>query len=66
MRVFCIVDRESITAAAKFLICRADRVETYARDLMAAYAPFHYPLGGDFMGRLTLVLTPDPALPKID
>ncbi len=66
MRVFCIVDRESVTAAAKFLICRADRVETYERDLMAAYAAFHYVLGGDFMGRLTLVLTPDPALPKID
>src|SRR3974390_2136474 len=60
MRVFCIVDRESITAAAKFLICRAERVDTYARDLMADYASFHYVLGGDFMGHLTLVLTPDP------
>ncbi len=66
MRVFCIVDRESITAAAKFLICRVDWVERYERDLMAAYAAFHYVLGGDVMGRLTLVLTPDPALPKID
>jgi Methyltransferase domain len=66
MRMFCIVDRESITAAAKFLICRAERVETYARDLVAAYPKFHYVLNGDFMGQMVLVLTPDPTLPKVD
>jgi predicted O-methyltransferase YrrM len=66
MRVACIIDRESITAAAKFLICRADRVEKYEQDLMVSYAPFHYALGADFMGQLTLVLTPDPSLPRID
>jgi hypothetical protein len=65
MRVFCIVDRESITAAAKFLICRADLVETYAQDLLAAYPQFHYVLNGDFMGQMVLVLTPDPTLPKV-
>jgi predicted O-methyltransferase YrrM len=56
MRVFCIIDRESITAAAKFLICR----------MMQTYARFHYVLGADFMGHFTLVLTPDPTLPKVD
>jgi predicted O-methyltransferase YrrM len=66
MRVLCIIDRESITAAAKFLICRADRVASYERDLMVHYAAFHYVLGGDVMGHLTLVLTPDPRLPKVD
>jgi Methyltransferase domain len=66
MRVFCIVDRESITAAAKFLLCRADLVDTYKRDLMASFPQFHYVLGADFMGQLALVLTPDPALPKVD
>lgn len=66
MRVFCIVDRESITAAAKFLLCHADMVEAYQRDLMTSFAPFHYLLGADFMGHLTLVLTPDPTLPKVD
>ena len=66
MRVFCIIDRESITAAAKFLICRIDRVSKYEHELMTTYASFHYVLGADFMGHLTLVLTPDPALPKIE
>jgi hypothetical protein len=66
MRVFCIVDRESITAAAKFLLCRADRAEAYQRDLMAAFPQFHYLLGADVMGHLALVLTPDPTLPAVD
>jgi len=66
MRVLCIIDRESITAAAKFLICRADAVAAYEQDLIARFAPFHYPLGADVRGHLTLVLTPDPTLPKVE
>ena len=66
MRVMCIVDRESITAAAKFILCRADMVDAYQRDLMAAFAPFHYLLGARIMGHLVLVLTPDPTLPKVE
>jgi len=66
MRVLCIVDRESITAAAKFLICSAAAVAAYEQHLMMGFKPFHYPLGAYVMGHLTLVLTPDPALPKID
>jgi predicted O-methyltransferase YrrM len=66
MRVLCIIDRESITAAAKFLICSAEAVAAYEQDLMTAFSPYHYPLGADFGGHLTLVLTPDPTLPKID
>jgi hypothetical protein len=66
MRVLCIIDRESITAAAKFLICRADRAARYEQDLMTSFAKFHYSLGASVVGHLTLVLTPDPSLPKID
>jgi Methyltransferase domain len=66
MRVFCIVDRESITAAAKFLLCRAERVETYQRDLMTSFPQFHYVLGAEVMGELALVLTPDPTLPEVE
>jgi len=66
MRVFCIVDRESITAAAKFLLCRAEWVEPYQRGLMKAFPQFHYLLGADIMGQLSLVLTPDPTLPKVE
>jgi len=66
MRVMCIIDRESITAAAKFLVCRADRAERYQQHLIAAYPAFHYVLNADFLGYHALVLTPDPTLPKVD
>jgi hypothetical protein len=66
MRVLCIVDRESITAAAKFLICRIDRVALYEQDLMTTFARFHYVIGTLVMGHFTLVLTPDPTLPQVD
>jgi hypothetical protein len=66
MRVLCIVDRESITAAAKFVLCRIDRVANYERDLMTTFAKFHYVIGAYVMKYLTLVLTPDPTLPSVD
>jgi hypothetical protein len=66
MRVLCIVDRESITAAAKFLICRIDRVALYEQDLMTTFARFHYIVGTLVMGHFTLVLTPDPTPPQLD
>lgn len=66
MCLLCIIDRESITAAAKFLICRADRLAQYETDLMTSFAKFHYVLGAQVAGRLALVLTPDPRLPKVD
>ncbi|MBV8752243.1 MAG: class I SAM-dependent methyltransferase [Hyphomicrobiales bacterium] len=66
MRVLCIIDRESITAAAKFVLCRVDRVASYEQDLMTTFAKFHYVLGAYVTGYLTLVLTPDPTLPKVD
>jgi hypothetical protein len=66
LRVLCIIDRESITAAAKFLICRVDRVAKYEHDLMTSFSKFHYVLGTNIVGHFTLILTPDPTLPKID
>lgn len=65
MCVLCIIDRESITAAAKFLLCRAEFAAKYEQDLMTSFAGFHYSLGARIDGRLTLVLTPDPTLPDI-
>ena len=66
LRVLCIIDRESITAAAKFLICRVDRVAKYEQDLMTTYAKFHYVLGTTIAGHFTLILTPDPTLPAVE
>jgi predicted O-methyltransferase YrrM len=60
MCVACIIDREDIVAAAKFLICRKDAVVLYEQDLMDHFARFHFIVGADVMGHFTLVLTPQP------
>jgi predicted O-methyltransferase YrrM len=66
IRVLCIIDRESITAAAKFVLCRVDRAAKYEQDLMTTFAKFHYVVGTYLMGHFTLILTPDPTLPAVD
>jgi predicted O-methyltransferase YrrM len=60
MVVMCIIDREDIVAAAKFLICRNDAVALYEQDLMTSFKPFHFIVGADVLGHFTLVLTPQP------
>lgn len=66
MRVFCIIDREDIVAAPKFLIGRRDAVDPYEQRLMAAYPQFHFVMGADFVDYGALVLTPWPRLAKVD
>ena len=66
MRLLCVIDREDIVAAAKFLLCRADAVPRYEADLMTAFAPFHFILGADMDGYCALVLTPRPRLAEIE
>ena len=65
MRVVCIIDREDIVAAAKFLLCRADAVALYEQDLMQSFARFHCILGGDMATHLAVVLTPHPRLAEV-
>jgi len=62
MRLLCVIDREDIVAAAKFLICRADAIELYEGDLMRSFAVAHYTLGGEALGHLCVVLTPKPRI----
>ncbi len=62
MRLLCVIDREDIVAAAKFLICRADAVALYEDDLMASFRPVQYLMGGDALGHLCVVLTPEPRI----
>jgi predicted O-methyltransferase YrrM len=57
MAVMCIVDRVDISAAAKFLICRAEAIALYQGDLMERFARFHFAPGGKVNGHLALVLT---------
>ena len=58
MVVMCIVDREDIVAAAKFLLCRKDAVPLYEQDLMQTFARFHFTPGAHILGHFTLVLSP--------
>ena len=62
MRLLCVVDREDIVAAAKFLICRAEAVRLYEADLMESFRAVQYTLGGDALGHLCVVLTPKPRI----
>ncbi len=40
------------------MICRADAVELYEKDLMRTFARFHFITGADVLGHFTLVLSP--------
>jgi predicted O-methyltransferase YrrM len=65
MVVMCIIDREDIVAAAKFLICRKDAVSLYEKDLMETFGRFHFVVGADINGHFVLVLTPQPRLAEV-
>lgn len=65
MRLMCVVDREDIVGAAKFLICRDDAVKLYENDLMHRFQPQHFVLGGDAMGHHCVVLTPHPRIAEV-
>ena len=65
MRLLCIIDREDIVAAPKFLICSADAMAVYKRDLLLAFSPFHFALDADMETYFALVLTPRPRLADV-
>jgi predicted O-methyltransferase YrrM len=65
MRLLCIIDREDIVAATKFLICRDEMLALYEPDLLGAFAPFHYVLDADMETYVALVLTPRPRLAEL-
>ena len=65
LRLFCVVDREDIVAAPKFLICRRDAAASYEQDLLSAYRRFHFTLNADMETYFALVLTPKPRLAEV-
>lgn len=66
MRLLCIIDREDIVAAPKFLVCRSDALELYKCDLLDAFSRFHFPLDADMETYFALVLTPRPRLAEVE
>lgn len=66
MTVLCIIDRESVVAASKLVLCRAERFKRYEERLMTAYKDNIWPMGADFEPHWCLMLSLDTALPKLD
>jgi methyltransferase family protein len=65
MRLLCVIDREDIVAAPKFLICRGDALALYEQDLLSAFPQFHFSLNADMETYFALVLTPRPRLAEV-
>jgi hypothetical protein len=65
MRLLCVVDREDIVAAPKFLICGVEALAFYEQDLLSAFSRFHFVLNADMETYFALVLTPRPRLAEV-
>jgi hypothetical protein len=65
MRLLCVIDREDIVAAPKFLICGVDGLAMYEQDLLSAFSRFHFVLNADMETYFALVLTPRPRLAEV-
>ena len=65
-RVLAVIDRESLSAAAKFLLCREAEAAFYETALTARLAAHVVVMRADFDTMTALVLAPDPSLPSFD
>lgn len=65
MCVLCVIDRETIVAATKFVLCRRDWFERYQERLLVDFKDNIWPLGADFEPHWCLVLSLDTRLAAI-
>jgi hypothetical protein len=65
VRVFCVIDRQDIVAAAKFMLCREEHAAFYTDRLSRAFPQHVWPLGADFVAYKALVLAIEPKLARI-
>ena len=65
MCVLAIIDRETVVAATKFVLCRTDWFKRYEERLLATYKDNVWPLGADFEPHWCLVLSLDTKLAEI-
>ena len=59
MCVLAIIDRETVVAATKFVLCRTEWFKRYEEKLLEAYQANVWPLGADFEPHWCLVLSLD-------
>lgn len=65
MCVLCVIDRETIVAATKFVLCRRDWFKRYEERLLVDFKDNIWPLGADFEPHWCLVLSLDTRLAAI-
>jgi hypothetical protein len=65
LTVLCIIDRETVAAAAKFVLCGRDWFPAYEERLLASYRDWVWPLGAQFEPDWRLVLSRDTFVPEI-
>jgi predicted O-methyltransferase YrrM len=65
-RVLCVIDREDIVAAAKFVLCQKDVVPLFEQDLMDNFKAQHWILGSEWERYFCVVLTPNPRIAVVD
>jgi hypothetical protein len=65
MRVLCIIDRETVVAATKFVLCHADWQKRYEERLLEAYKTNIWPMGADFTPHWCPVFALDTRLAEI-
>lgn len=65
MVVLCVIDRESIVAASKFVLCQAAWFKRYEAKLLDTFKENVWPLGADFEPHWCLVLSLDTKLAEI-
>lgn len=61
----CIIDRETIVGAAKFVLCQRDWFERYQAAMLTIFKEQIWPLGADFEPHWCLVLSLDTRLAEI-
>jgi hypothetical protein len=65
MCVLAVIDRETIVAATKFVLCRRDWFKKYEAVMLEEFKANIWPLGADFEPHWCLVLSLDTRLAAI-
>ncbi len=65
MCVLAVIDRETIVAATKFVLCRREWFQRYEERLITDFKDYIWPLGADFEPHWCLVLSLDTRLANI-
>jgi predicted O-methyltransferase YrrM len=65
MRMLCIIDRETVVAATKFVLCRAEWYKPYEERLLEVYKDNIWPMGADVDPHWCPVLSLDTRLAEI-